>query len=237
MDCNHARLLLTFAREHADLDQSEADGLEEHLGQCPECAAMFAAEQRTDAAIGKAMNNVPVPAGLKERLLAKLPRTRRSWRRWIVSTAAAAVLLLAVALSWHIWLAPNPELDYENASDFLVMTTYEERAPKEVEEYFETKDLKMAFPQQLNSRRLSCYCVGEIQGRRVPKLEFLDHASRSVAHVYVLSGRHFNIDSEVPSPFRNVRTHSMYSFRQGQFRYLVIYTGSLEPFLNLAALQ
>src|SRR6267142_1662781 len=115
MDCNHARLLLTFARDHADLDQSEADGLEEHLGQCPECAAAFAAEQRADAALAKAMNDVPVPAGLKERLLAKLaklPRTRWSWRRWIVSTAAAAaIVLLAIGFTWHVWLAPKPEPD------------------------------------------------------------------------------------------------------------------------------
>src|SRR5262245_23213739 len=228
MDCNHARLLLTFARDHADLDQSEADGLEEHLGQCPECAAAFAAEQRADAAIGKAMNAVPVPIGLKERLLAKLPRTRRSWRRWTVGTvAAAAVLVLAILFTWRVWLAPLPDPDWANVPSRFVSAEDKEVV---VEDGFQEKGLPMAFPRQLNFGRLISCSIGEFQDRRVPRLDFFDKVTGSFAHVYVLSQRHFNVNAELESYWRITRNQYMDVFREGGFLYLVVYTGSLEAF-------
>src|SRR5262245_2648331 len=103
MDCNHARLLLTFARDRADLDQSEAEGLEDHLSLCPDCANLAATEQRLDLALGRAMRDVPVPAGLKGRLLAAVARPAFSWRRRLIAGAAiAAALLVSVALSWYL---------------------------------------------------------------------------------------------------------------------------------------
>src|SRR5262249_2625675 len=92
MECNHARLLLTFARDHADLAQSEADTLHEHLSQCSDCAALAASEQHLDEALGRAMLAVPVPVGLKGRLMAGLPKRPIRWRRWIMSSAAAAAI-------------------------------------------------------------------------------------------------------------------------------------------------
>src|SRR5438128_12415496 len=107
MDCNHARLLVTFARDHAALDSGEADALEQHLNQCPECATLAASAARLDAALTHAMRDVDVPSGLKERLLKRLPRPRRV-RRWVVSgLAAAAVLLLAAGVSWRLWFVPR----------------------------------------------------------------------------------------------------------------------------------
>src|SRR5262245_55559384 len=229
MDCNHARLLLTFARDHADLDQSEADGLEEHLSQCAECLALSASERHVDAALAKAMNAVPTPPGLKERILAKLPRSRTSWRRWIATTAAAAaVVLLAITISWHVW-PPKAEPDFEQVS--LVVTTHEPQTPEVVEAWFEENRLPMAFPQRLNARRLSSYSIGEFQGRRVPRLEFVDRSdSSNVAHVFVLSERQFNVKAEVPSALKMMGARSLDSFKEGPYLYVVIYTGSLEPF-------
>lgn len=230
MDCNHARLLLTFARDHADLDQSEADGLEEHLGQCPECAATAATERRVDAALGKAMNAVPVPPGLKQRILAKLPRTRLRWRRLIVSTvAAAAVLLLAVGFTWRTWLAPRPDPDWERIP--FTFVNLNPKSPQEVETWFKDKQrLTMVFPRQFNSRRLNSISVADFQGQRVPKLEFL--AKGDVAHVYVLSDRQFNVHADVQSHLRTTEVGLIETFKHSGFLYVVISTGSLDPFLN-----
>jgi hypothetical protein len=228
MDCNHARLLLTFARDRADLDQSEADGLEEHLNQCAECQALSASERQVDAALAKAMNAVPTPPGLKERLLAKLPRPRVRLRRWIATTAAAAaVVLLALTFSWHVW-PPAQEPDFDNVP--IVLVSDNPQSPQEVEDWFERKNLTMTFPRQFDSGKLNAIYVADFQGRRVPKLVFLDRASGSAAHVYVLSDRQFNVDAELPSHLRTLK--SMETYRQNGYLYLVIYTGSLDPFVR-----
>src|SRR5262245_60926337 len=221
MDCNYARLLLTFARDHADLDQSEADLLEEHLNQCVECQVLSASERQADAALAKAMNAVPTPPGLKERVLAKLPRPRVRWRRWIATTAAAAaVVLLAITFSWHVW-PPLQDPDFDNVP--IVLVANEPQSAQTVEDWFEKRNLTMAFPRQFDSGKLNAIYVADFQGRRVPKLVFIDRASGSAAHVYVLSDRQFNVDAELPSHYRTLK--SMEPYKQNGYLYMVIYQG------------
>src|SRR5262245_51711632 len=127
MDCDHARLLLSFRRDLAALDRSEADHLNEHLEQCPDCAGLTAADQRLDQALGRAMRAVSVPAGLKERLLSVLPGPRPLWRRWrFVASAAAAALLLAggsVYLYFLLSRTPIQHPDRSPAMQFSLLTS------------------------------------------------------------------------------------------------------------------
>jgi hypothetical protein len=110
MDCNAARTYLAFSHSGPDaLNGPEAAALRDHLGHCEECDALFRAEARLDAALGRAMRDVPVPAKLKEQIFARLEADRLTlWRkRFWASTrglAAAAGLLLALGALWW-WLA------------------------------------------------------------------------------------------------------------------------------------
>src|SRR5687768_10635282 len=114
MDCSHARLLLALARE---LQGSEAAELRDHLQQCPDCGPLAAEEKRCDEALGQAMCAVPVPAGLKSRIQARLHK-QTAVRRWVVSSlAVAASLLLAVGGSWYLWFAPAPPLDFAKVDE------------------------------------------------------------------------------------------------------------------------
>jgi anti-sigma factor RsiW len=109
MDCRTARLLLELSRPRAaELEASEAKALDGHLADCPDCAALAEAEGRADAALGRAMRDVPLPPGLRDRLLGRLEAQRRTWRRRRVfrGLAAAAAVLLVIGLGWY-WQTPR----------------------------------------------------------------------------------------------------------------------------------
>jgi hypothetical protein len=103
MDCKTARLLLDFARPQArELGPEEVGALENHLDHCADCHGLARAERGLDERLGNAMRQVELPAGLRDRLWARLEAERGDWHRRRFGhamrlAAAAAVLLL---LSW-----------------------------------------------------------------------------------------------------------------------------------------
>src|SRR5437016_5220961 len=110
MDCNHARLLVGFTHKKAELDTAEAEALQAHLEQCPECELMARSERAIDEALGRAMNDVPVPEGLKERVVDKLAsRQRPRFRRRL---ALAASLLLVFGFGWFA-LHARPKVNWD----------------------------------------------------------------------------------------------------------------------------
>jgi len=122
MDCRTARLLLDFARPiPAELAADETRDLETHLAGCVECDGLVRAERRLDEPLGQSMRALPLPIGLRDRLLTRLDAERGAWqRRWVFrSLAAAAALALAV---WGISeLAHRPvSLDLEALRDDAV---------------------------------------------------------------------------------------------------------------------
>jgi hypothetical protein len=70
------------------------------LEQDPELAAWFEEQQRADDAIRAAMSQMPVPADLKQRILAeqKIVRPEFAWRRPVLIAAAAGIMLGAISL-------------------------------------------------------------------------------------------------------------------------------------------
>ena len=62
MDCKTARFVLEFNRPHlSELDGDEADALERHLAECPECKLAAKTQRQVDAHLGQAMRGVAVP--------------------------------------------------------------------------------------------------------------------------------------------------------------------------------
>lgn len=73
MDCRTALELLEAARPGTDdLSEPELQPVGAHLQNCPRCEAAYRRRQTLDRAIGHAIRDVPVPSGLKQRLLDRL---------------------------------------------------------------------------------------------------------------------------------------------------------------------
>jgi hypothetical protein len=118
MDCKTARLLLDFARPQAnELPAEEAGALQGHLDRCPDCHGLARGEQQLDERLGKAMRQVEVPAGLRDRLLARLEVERGDWyrRRFAhaarLSVAAAAAVFLLGWAGWWLMNRPPAPID------------------------------------------------------------------------------------------------------------------------------
>ncbi len=118
MDCKTARLLLDFARPQArELEPEEVGALETHLDQCVDCHRLSRAERGLDERLGTAMRQVEVPAGLRDRLRARLEAERGDWyrRRFAhtmrLAAAAAALLLLTWGAGRWVLHHAKPFLD------------------------------------------------------------------------------------------------------------------------------
>ncbi len=232
MNCKDARLLTWFARPgRVELEPAELAQLQLHLQDCPECAAAVRAEQQLEAVVGKALQAVPVPPGLHQRLLSRLEKDQ-GWRRWKVrGLAVAASLLLAVGLVFY-WFAPWPQVNYE---EFAILVSHPAGvSPEDVEGWFKDRGLVLLAPRQLNYRLLDSCDIVEVQGRRVPKLLFVHRGEgrAAVAHVYVLAQAQFDWASR-PLEKMSISSHTIEerTFPDLPFLYLFVYTGeSLDPF-------
>ena len=235
MDCNHARLLLSFYRDRTALDRSESDQLDEHLEHCPDCAPVAVAEQRFDEVLRPAMRAVPIPIGLKERLLSALPRPRPFWKRWtFAASAAAAVLLLAGGgIYLHFLLSPTPIQHVERTMQFplLTATSKEPEVEAEIhkmEQWFREQKLAVAMPppDEWKPTSLKAYTVGFFQSRRVPVLVFEEPGQQGeirTGHIYVLS-KPFAVDAFNPDSSLPTVTHTLQTLRPGNGFVFVVYS-------------
>jgi len=196
MDCDHARLLLSFTHKKAELDNAEAEALQAHLDQCPECEQTARCEGSLDDALGRAMRAVAVPAGLKAGLLDRAAVHRRlRVRRAAAWTALAAVLLLTVmGFAWYARLPRVNWNDIQTATAELVdvkdmAVSQPVTAPEQIEEWFATQGMRMEAPRQFNYALLKSFDIARCMKREVPKLVFArdDGGQVAMAEVYVLS--------------------------------------------------
>ena len=230
MDCNHARLLLVFSRKRNELEATEAEALAGHLQNCSQCAGFAEAERHEDEAIGRALHDVEIPAGLEGRLLAELERSRRirNWRRGLTAASLAAGLLLAVGLVWFFWLGARTTPDYDRL--YAELSDKVRASPEAVESWFHNQGLAMEAPRQFNYDLLISYDAAPFMNRRVPRLIFFHRGDKNnapaVAEVYVLSGKQFHLDEVAP----HQASMKVFTGNPG-FHYVAIATGgSLIPF-------
>jgi hypothetical protein len=240
MDCKTARLLLEFTgpRRPAELEAGDAAALESHLLGCPDCAGAARAERGADEVLGRAMRDVPVPAGLRTRLLTHLEaerdvRYRRRSQRWLGAGAAAAALVAALWLGFDSWRYHHrSQLVLENATRLLEQQCFNP-TPENVELWFaQTERLATRAPGDFNYALLTYYDTADLQGQRVPLLLFT--SGRFQARVYILSDRQFDLQKALAAPpvvasgcKAEVRLHP----GDPHFAYLIVYTSeTLEPF-------
>jgi anti-sigma factor ChrR (cupin superfamily) len=113
--CGHAGLYVL-----GSLAETEAKLFEAHAAECPECAAELEAMQRVVGDLARAVEPVPPPKGLRERILAAA-RSRiapapaspdaavaasaggisQVWREWPSSSPNSSVVVKAEGGEWH----------------------------------------------------------------------------------------------------------------------------------------
>lgn len=233
MDCKTARLLLEFARP-MELAGNDADALQQHLARCPECAALAQSEQQFDEQMGPAMRNVPVPAGLRARLLDRLARERRRGRRrWLARGAAvAAALLLAASAGW-LGLRPQPRrIDVEQLC-WEEIARQSASPEQQVEPWYRERGHAVSLAL-FDTSRLRWYGLGEFQGVIVPHLLF--QRDRDLARVYVLDARHFDrthLLQQPPAGSGGLEVKVLPDPGNEQVVYLVIFSGGPEEWFRL----
>jgi len=233
MDCKHARLLLAFVRpNNPEVDASETNALNRHLESCPDCATLARDDQRADDQIGRAMNDVPLPENLRQRLLNRLNAERDAWRRrWLLRAAAAAAVLLAVFLGVHAYWSQPAKIDPEQLAA-LNHPQFPKANTEEVEKAFKV----MAAAPELRVHLIKGYQLAVFQKQQVPYL-LLTAPGRdgpAVAHVHVLSKKQFDWDDarNLPNRFQSGTVRVSVQDINTQFFYVMIYTaGDQDLFL------
>lgn len=241
MDCRSARHLLDYARPHApELDRADQQLLDGHLAVCPECDSLARAERQLDDHLGEAVRNVPVPQGLQERIVQRLRQERETWYRkqlgrgLRVCAAAAAVFLLAwFGLSaWRQHHLPRPT-DDEVAARFSPVTPPDRG---DADDSFRQKKVLTNAPSDFNYEYLSpIFALADFHNQQVPCLTFIRQEGerpRAVAHVYILSGRQFDLGglSELSKPY-STRFKVQVRKPSADYAYIIVYSGDLNDLL------
>jgi hypothetical protein len=155
MNCLTARETLDVIRplemgaDQMGADHSPAAMIDEaaqHVKGCPACQIAVRRREQIDNRIGQLSRDVPVPVGLRERLLARLeaaggpivvasanamapdamasasktvdrPAVRRGRRRWwLMISIAAASVLVAIGVTWRQWWS-SPALSLDEIAE------------------------------------------------------------------------------------------------------------------------
>lgn len=234
MDCTDARQLLPFATcQERELDGTERQALSAHLDSCPECAALLDGERAADKTLAKAMQAVPIPLGLQQRLMHRLQHSRP--RRWLAKLAAAAAVLAAVGLGLvYWWPVPNPNFDIDNFPE--VVSAKLAASAEKVEAEFAKQGHVIVAPRHFNYDLLDSFDVTMLQDRQVPRLVFFVRTGEfaAQAQVFILSPRNFNLTAMPQETFRQPTSGHIIEVLDNDgsgYRYVVVYTGgSLDPF-------
>lgn len=231
MDCKTARLLLNFAQPLApELEEGDSEALNNHLAECPACAAVQRLERSLDEPIGRAMRDVPVPPELRGRLLHRLGAQRDSWyRRRVIGPLAGGLAAALLVWSGAQWLNRPVEPDLARLQEEINAAG---TPVPDVVRWLRRHDCKE--PPTLDAALLAHSALAEFQGKRVPLLEYRRGAE--VAWVYVLSDRAFNLGSlkgQLPALSGRFSLTVLADPDDPHTAYLVIYSGQdLSPFLQ-----
>ena len=203
MDCKTARMLIEFALPRfGELDAQESQALDNHLRDCGECAQAARVEFDADRHVSRAMRDVPVPSGLRERILERMQSEGRRWyhRRAGRFAAAAAAVLLIVGLGLGCWLGfHRPAFNINTFADNLPFPGNEASA-EQLEMWFqETYGLKTTMPRRVDYQHFVAAGRQELEGQLIPHLTFVNDKEKVFAEVWVLTADRFDLEKA----FRN----------------------------------
>ncbi len=206
MECQEVRQLLAFfERKSEEFDAVERDALQKHLDACPDCAALSAQERGMDQAIGTAMRDVPIPAGLKQQVLQRVARERggKPWKRWAAAAAVAAALLTAIGGGW-LAFSHKPEFALEERNVWT---------KEDVQSYLHEHGCIAPAPSKVRYDLLRKVDIVILQGQPVPRLSFSGNNGES-ATLFIVDKRRFNVD-------KISNDGSVHKHEDGRFLYLI----------------
>lgn len=240
MDCNTARMLITFfGRQGTELAPEDAADLNAHLTQCPKCAAAVQAERVFDDRVGTAMLAVPVPDHLKARLLDGVSAQRGAWYRQtfyaVAGLAAAVVLTVGGLVAYQIQTAGNLSISQiVHEEDARV-----QRPDGYVDRVLARHGLAFNPERPFNLNQLEFVGTGELDGKEVPVLYFVNVAKNARAKVYVVRNTDFRWKdlprdgASVPGGLFGHQVAILEDRRRSDVGYIVVYTGAgLDLFLE-----
>ena len=166
MDCKTALRLLEVCRPTGDdLSDPGLATATAHLESCPDCLIHFRTRQAFDERVVAVVQAEPVPAGLRDRIHARLDHVA-SRRRHLRMTAwaAAAAILLAVGISFWPKRPAEPtvidkgtlgELTILDDSDFKQLRKLDGslRDPTAIEDWWSTELRRLKLPVERPRRR------------------------------------------------------------------------------------
>jgi anti-sigma factor RsiW len=229
-----------FGRQGSELAPEDAAALDTHIASCPKCAELVKFERAFDDRIANAMLAVPIPAGLKGRLLDSVSAHRGAWYRQkfyaLAGLAAAVVLGVVGIVAWQIGTAPE-------LSVTAIVADADAKARDPMNELIVPvlgpRGLEFNPERRFDLNQLATAGAREFQGRQdVPFLHFVNGAKNAQATVYVVRDRDFNWKN-LPQDGSSVA--SVYGFQVAVLRdsrrtdvgYIVVFTGAgLELFLE-----
>jgi hypothetical protein len=205
MECKTARLLLAVApTDRAELDQEEAQALENHLQECAECAGLARDEQEAERCLGEAIRGVTPAPFLRDRIIQDLRcRRRKELRRRLAASTLAALVFFGTAFGSWWWVRSH--LPMVTASDDAEETADLVSASADtIRNYFvETYRINVPMPSGLNYAWFQFCAYEEFRGRNVPCLAFI--RGGKWARVRVLRADRFDLRPAIQSPEAGTR--------------------------------
>jgi len=235
MDCRDAQFYLRLRRHAADeLGAEVTADLDRHVAGCPHCAAEAHTVARIDTAFAAAMRNVPLPDGLRERLVARLSAQRGAVQRRKAYryVGVAAALFLTVGISYGMYWQRRPQADTTALVHGLDARADADQAEADVRQWLVAQKLSGRLPEPFDYRYYLFHGKEQVQGRDVPVIVFHNPANSEMAKVYVFREDDFDLNALAPAQASYWQAN-VYDRETRGVVFVIAYTGpSLKPFLK-----
>jgi hypothetical protein len=239
MDCRDAQFYLRLRRHAADeLGPDVNAPLRDHLAGCPACARESRALESFDRALASAMLRVPVPVGLRGRLIADVASKQGALLRQRAYKAGGlvAAALVLVGIGVGVWTGARPALDVSA----LVERNGEQFADAEgsTQKWLTAQKLPEQLPLPFDYDLLTYRGHEQVQGREVPVLVFRSRHGSGFAKVYIFGpNARFDLKSVAEANDSNARAEAPFVKQdaRGTFTYVCVHTAGpngLEQFLR-----
>jgi hypothetical protein len=232
MDPKTAKMLIELAHpRRRGLEPADAEAVDRALRDHPDLADEVRRDERVHEVFARAMQDVPVPDGLRGRILDRLAEERGRWyrRRMVQVAAAAAAVLLAVLLvregGNHRRL--DPEMIAQQTANRI------QPRQEEVHRWLHEQGVGAGDPVPFNYQLMASYGMAEFQGRSVPSMLFINYDEKAFLQVFVVRTRQFDLQRVEGRPFSNgpCTVEVRPAPDRPGYAFVLIYTSTLDKFL------
>lgn len=234
MQCLDAQFYLRLRRHASDELGAEATAeLDRHLAGCASCSIISRRMLSFDRSVAAAMTDVPIPGGLRDKLLAQALEHRGAIlrRRGYRLAALAASVMMAVGIGYGVFSASRPTLDtYTLAGNAEEQFQDPDGA---IKRWLAEQHLPPALPVAFKTDLLMSLGTERMQGRDVPVAVFGAPNERGFAKLYVFRTDDFQFDLRALRDSQSSNTQARVYGGPPGVVFVVVYTGhDLAPFLQ-----